>query len=591
MFGGLSKLFSRAATNHGDDVLARLATNYGDDVANSISTSIASNGGGVLDNILPAAQKTSGIANVLREGGERGMNAPMNLTRADVRKLKGRGGDPTETITKLYERTGTSDVKKLEDLAEQLMGSKDGKNKGLVSSVIDDMRTNFSRVGDPQNYVDLNDLRETIQRTASDAKLESIIQDKLGITGTNNFDPIGIAKAFRNKAADYRGGATPNKNMANALEELGREIDTRIDNSVDPRNIAGGWEIIKDNLLHAQQAAVRGGDKVGAEAFKRLAKEIADVPSNERTIQAMRSKLKDFVDIKEINRLTDNAGGGGALSAKLKSLPVVGDVVDATLGKPLERLSQKTGEKMLKLADAFDSGKAQSTLKKGALIGGGIGALSLLGGGGNNNNNGLPPVQSVGSAMTSSAETPNNNKTMKEMTQPQQELTVGGYSRDQLENAYVAALMDNNAKAAKALGTMIDMLDNKETRADKRAATNAGKKSKKGGDMETAMSQLNSMLGNYEAQGVAGGTLTNLLNSATGGAYNPKIAAYNDQSQSVGISLLKALGESGALSESDMARAKALIPTNTDSQAKAQAKLKTLKAMLSSVSEEDAVNP
>ena len=585
MFGGLSKLFSRAAANHGDDVLARLASNYGDDVANSISTSIASNGGGVLDNILPEAQKTSGIANVLREGGERGMNAPMNLTRADVRKLKGRGGDPTETITKLYERTGTSDVKKLEDLAEQLMGSKDGKNKGLVSSVIDDMRTNFSRVGDPQNYVDLNDLRETIQRTASDAKLESIIQDKLGITGTNNLDPIGIAKAFRNKAADYRGGATPNKNMANALEELGREIDTRIDNSVDPRNIAGGWEIIKDNLLHAQQAAVRGGDKVGAEAFKRLAKEIADVPSNERTIQAMRSKLKDFVDIKEINRLTDNAGGGGALSAKLKSLPVVGDVVDATLGKPLERLSQKTGEKMLKLADAFDSGKAQNTLKKGALIGGGVGALSLLGSGGNNNNNGLPPVQSVGNAMTNSAETPNNNKTMKEMTQSQQELTVGGYSRDQLENAYVAALMDNNAKAAKALGTMIDMLDNKETRADKRAATNAGKKNKKGGDMETAMSQLNSMLGNYEAQGVAGGTLTNLLNSATGGAYNPKIAAYNDQSQSVGISLLKALGESGALSESDMARAKALIPTNTDSQAKAQAKLKTLKAMLSSVSE------
>lgn len=586
MFGGLSKLFSRAAANHGDDVLARLATNYGDDVANSISTSIASNGGGVLDNILPAAQKTSGIANVLREGGERGMNAPMNLTRADVRKLKGRGGDPTETITKLYDRTGTSDVKKLEDLAEQLMGSKDGKNKGLVSSVIDDMRTNFSRVGDPQNYVDLNDLRETIQRTASDAKLESIIQDKLGITGTKNLDPIGIAKAFRNKAADYRGGATPNKNMANALEELGREIDTRIDNSVDPRNIAGGWEIIKDNLLHAQQSAVRSGDKVGAEAFKRLAKEIADVPSNERTIQAMRSKLKDFVDIKEINRLTDNAGGGGALSAKLKSLPVVGDVVDATLGKPLERLSQKTGEKMLKLADAFDSGKAQNTLKKGALIGGGIGALSLLGSGGDNNNNGLPPVQSVGGAMTSSAETPNNNKTMKEMTQPQQELTVGGYSRDQLENAYVAALMDNNANAAKALGTMIDMLGNKEARADKRAAAATSKKNKKGGDMETAMSQLNSMLGNYEAQGVAGGTLTNLLNSATGGAYNPKIAAYNDQSQSVGISLLKALGESGALSESDMARAKALIPTNTDSPAKAQAKLQTLRSMLNSVATE-----
>ena len=45
MFGGLSKLFSRAAANHGDDVLARLATNYGDDVARATS--------GTLTNLLP----------------------------------------------------------------------------------------------------------------------------------------------------------------------------------------------------------------------------------------------------------------------------------------------------------------------------------------------------------------------------------------------------------------------------------------------------------------------------------------------------------------------------------------------------------
>lgn len=585
MFGGLSKLFSRAATNHGDDVLARLATNYGDDVANSISASIASNGG-TLNSILPAPPKTSGMANILREGGKQGMNAPMNLTRYDVRKMKGKGGDPTETITKLYERTGTSDVKKLEDLADQLMGGKGSKDKGLVSSIIDDMRTNFSRTGDPQNFIDLNDLRETIQRTAHDAKLEGIIQEQLGIIGEKNLDPIGIAKAFRNKASDYRGGSTPNKNMANALEQLGREIDLRIDNSVDPRNVAGGWNIIQDNLLHAQQAAVRGGDKVGAEAFKRLAKELADVPEGERTIAAIRSKLKDFVDIKEINRLTDNAGGGGAISSRLKTIPVVGDMVDATIGKPVERLSQKTGEKMLKMADAFDSGKAQSTLKKGALIGGGIGALSLLGGGGDNG--GLPPVQPVGSAMMGGKEAPERTATMKEMVEPQQEFTVGGYNREQLENAYVAALMDNNANAAKALGTMIDMLDNKEARMDKRAAAAAGgkKAGKKEAELKTAMTQLNSMLGNYEAQGIAGGTLTNLLNSVSGGAYNPRIAAYNDQSQSVGISLIKALGETGALSESDMARAKALIPTNTDSPAKAQAKLQTLRSMLESVAVE-----
>lgn len=571
MFGGLSKLFSRTAANHGDDVLARLATNYGDDVARATS--------GTLTNLLPevatkeaATKSSSRLGDNLVRASNTALNAPLALGKKDMREL---GPDAYEKIGKLFDRTGLSKLDDLKELAKNLTGS--GEN-AYLDEVTDAVRTNLGK----GNIVDLNDIAPELRE----------IRDSMSPISARMFDeadPIKKAKILKQMANDINTSATESAEKTlkrDHFNKLGNLIDERIDANIDPKYMSQAYDDVANEFLHRSQVEMRKGNKQFSEAYKRLAKEYADTPVEDRIMGNFRGSKKDFVDLSKIVKKNDQTKGGGSFSRAVREFPVIGRATDALISEPVERATQKAGEVMRKTGRAFQTGKAQNTLKKGTLIGGGIGALSLLGGGGNNNNNGLPTVQSVGSAMKSDTETPDGNKTMKEMTQSQQELTVGGYSRDQLENAYVAALMDNNANAAKALGTMIDMLDNKETRADKRAATNAGKKNKKGGDMETAMSQLNSMLGNYEAQGVAGGTLTNLLNSATGGAYNPKIAAYNDQSQSVGISLLKALGESGALSESDMARAKALIPTNTDSPAKAQAKLQTLRSMLNSVAAE-----
>ena len=589
MFGGLSRLLGRSAANHGDEIIARVAANKADDLAEGLASS------GALNSLLPEVETSSAMGNMLRAGGKTAINAPMDLVRTDMRKMRGKGSDPDMVISTLFDRTGTSDVNKLEQIADSLMGSKDGKNKGLVSSVVDDMRTNFSRVGDPQNYVDLSDMRELIQNTAKDAKLESVIQDKLGIIGEKPMDPIAIAKAFRSKAADYRGGATPNKNMAAALEDLGRTIDQRIDDSVDPRNIAGGWDIIQDNLLHAQQAATRSGDKAGAEAYKRLAKEIADVPAEERTIGAMRSKLKDFVDIKEINQLTDNGSGGGALSTKLKALPFAGEFLNAAIGGPVERATQKVGEKMLKAADAFDNGTAQKKIKGAALAAGGVGALAAMSGGKSDaktTTDGLPMDPATTGQAPQLPQQPGQGGVLSSLgvtglaqQQPTRDpVTVGGYDRNQLEDAYAAALMDNNPKAAQAIATMIGIAEKKEARLDKQmaAATKATKKGSGNDKADSAMQQLNASLGNYQSQGVVGGALTNLLNKATGGAYDPKSAAYNEQAESTGVAILRALGDTGALSDQDMKRAKALLPATTDSKEKAQVKLQTLKEMLAS---------
>lgn len=575
MFGGLSKLFTRAATNHGDDVLARLATNYGDDIGRAVTAGTSR--AGTLANLMPDAPvattvaKKSRLGDALVKASDTGLNAPLSITRKGMREV---GETAGQKVGMLYDRTGMSNIDELRKFATELTG---GKNS-FMDEVTNYMQTN----GTHGNYVDLSDIASQIRdlRDGLPKAIRNTVSEK---------DPVKLSNFFRSAADDIRKSATPkagDKELATMYETIGREINKRVEAGVDPKYVMQAFDDTANEFLHRSQMALRSGDKVKSEAYKRLAKEISDIPADQRTIQNYRSFKRDFVDISKMGKLSDQSTGGGSISRAVKELPVVGAMLDATIAIPAERGAQKAGEAMRKVGRAFQTGKAQDVLKKGALVGGGLGALAMLGG-----DKSLPPVQGsmpmTGGAGVGGGLEPEQPGTvtpeMMASLEADTEPTVGGYNRDQLENAYVAALMDNNADAAKALGTMIDMLDGKQARIDKQAESKTKTTSKKAGEMKTAMSQLNSMLGNYEAQGIVGGTLTNLLNSASGGAYNPRIAAYNDQAQSVGISLIKALGESGALSESDMKRANALIPTNTDSQQKAQAKLQTLQAMLDSV--------
>lgn len=571
MFGNvLSKLFSKGASTYGDDVLSRVAMSQGDDAARGTLSQVGKK-------LAP-----SPTANMLRAGAKTGMNSPINLTRAETRKLNVGGTPVDDIIPTLYKRTGTSDVDKLDDISSRLMrDSREGGNDSLVSSVVNDMRTNFSRVGDPQNYVDLSDLRQTLKEVASESGIEKSIQKDLGIIGEKQLDPIAIEKAFKSKAANYRGGATPNDNMANKLESIGDDIANRIDSSVTPQNIEGGWDIIQDNLLHAHRKALMEGDKVSSEAFKRLAKEYADVPIDSRTIQGARSKLADFVKLQKINKKTAEAKGGGSLSQRLKSIPVVGDLFDSVLGQPLTRASQKTGEAMEKLATSFDNGQAQSVLKKGAMIGGGGLVLANLMGGNSQNAApqgvspmGVPPV--MGSEDEQLAAALGMGAAQETAPEP----TVGGYTRAQLEDAYVAALMDNNVEAADAIGSMVDILNNNE----KRMADAGGSKDEGAQKRAAGMRTLQTLLQSYErgggGQGIVGGTLTNLLNTATGGAYNSSAQTYATQARGAAAQIIKALGESGTLSDRDIQAAMDMLPKNTDNEAVAREKISNLMTLL-----------
>ena len=160
------------------------------------------------------------------------------------------------------------------------------------------------------------------------------------------------------------------------------------------------------------------------------------------------------------------------------------------------------------------------------------------------------------------------------------EPTINGYTYDDLENAYFNAIMAGDSGAASVIEGMIGVLDNKLKR--QQTLSKNSKSSETAQKQQAAMDILNTLMGNFEAQGPIAGTFTNILNNLTGGNYNYQAANYNEQAKGSLSMIIKALGETGALAEGDVERAMGLIPQITDSQEKAADKYQKLMAMLQS---------
>lgn len=583
MFGNvLSKLFSKGATNAGSSALSRVATNYGDDIARNLATNygddaargtLAQLGDSLakpsISSAATTATKKSRIGDALVKASDTGLNAPLSLTRKGMREV---GEDAGQKIGMMYDRTGMSNMDELRKLGKELTGG----DKSFMDDVTNYMQTNGGR----GNFVQLDDIAPQIRDLKDN--LPKAIQNQF-----NEKDPAQMANFFRGAAADLRKSATPSagqKELAKLYENTAREINNRVDVGIDPKYVMQAFDDTSSEFLTRSREALLRGDKKMSGAYKRLAKELAEIPADQRTVQTYRSFKKDFVDIDKMGRLSDQAGGGGSISRAVKEVPVVGPMLDATLAAPVEAGAQKAGQAMRGAGRAFQTGQAQDMLKKGAAIGGGGLVLANLMGGGNQGapQGGMPMPMgadpSMGGGMDGSALSAMGLGGMPQ--QPEQEPTVGGYTRAQLEEAYVAALMDNNAEAADAIGSMVDILNNNE----KRTADGGGTKDEAAKKREAGLNTLNTLLGSYErgggGQGVIGGTLTNLLNTATGGAYNASAQTYATQSRGAAAQIIKSLGESGTLSDRDIQAAMDMLPKNTDTEDVAREKISNLMTLL-----------
>ena len=578
MFGGvLNRLLgksgnvaSRLASEYGDDVLRNAAAEYGDDAARSVLSSIGDS--------LASGVKRSKIGDALVQASDTGLNAPLSLTRKDMREI---GPGTYEKVGELFDRTGMSNLEDLRSFAKELTGNKE--SRAYLDEVTDAIRSNLGH----GNNVDLNDLGPQI-RKARDS------MSSLGGELFDEADPIEKANILKRMSTNIKRSASENAvrgEEGKFYGKLGYLIDERIDAGVDPKYINEAYDNVSNEFLHRSQKALREGNKTKAEAYKRLAKEYAETPAEERTVANFRSSKRDFVDLSKMLERSDRSKGGGSFSRTVNQLPVVGPAADALLSQPVERGAQKAGEVMRKVGREFQEGTAQEKLKKAAAIGAGGAGLLAAASGGNGNNKDITKasgISGINANMTDSSQTDTSNR-MSSLSgdamptaNSMDEMTVGGYTRKQLEDGYVKALMANDAKSAQAIGSIIDIMDKNEARALNRAKVSNSAKSKSTDEQkkQNAISTLNTLMGVYNegggGQGVVGGTLTNLLNKATGGGYNPSAETYSAQSRGAAVKIIKAMGDSGQLSDRDVQSALDMLPKNTDDSKVAKKKIDNL---------------
>lgn len=381
---------------------------------------------------------------------------------------------------------------------------------------------------------------------------------------------------------------TMSANQANELYRTARDMGLKLSNSTDATQTILGDRLtkfanqIRDKLDDTASTVSKSFglknklvDAANSIEDIEVANALSGLTDDAVTASTVRSEMAPYMKMKDFIGLKAPAE---------KTLNVLG--IDTGVANPLPKLSKAVQKGALKAKGAL-----QSENGKTAAIALGAGGLGLLGGllaGGNGGGGQNMGDMSTLGALTGGSDVVyggngiNNqlgggNAVAGALGGNNDELTLYGYSYDDLENAYVSAILSGDSGAANAIASMIEMLDAKAKRQQSNA-TKSGTAQKQ----QAAMDILNTLMGNFEAQGPVGGTITNILNTLTGGNYNYRTANYNEQAQGSLSLIIRALGESGALAEGDVKRAIGLIPQITDSREKAMDKYQKLMAMLKS---------
>lgn len=581
--GILGKLLGRIAGNSGDDIVRSVVSNYGDDVVRNLSTNY---GDDVAKNVLSSLTNVAEAPTVSQAAKEFSKSAKgfgnqtvkskiqkiasANVDDAYIKKYgsalsndtikRGRTMSPKYTdksYFKILEEDGVSpaNIDKYAEVAKKVGTARDeviaaadsagnpGRGKEVLGIFQDAYNTtNFGKT--------------TFKNTGKDyaknylKELANDLDDKGNISlGTLRKTSTRLqSKANDLKTLADKGGANAEENLA--MSDYLKKIQTGIDDYIDniTENSVNGAQLQKQTLEILQ----------GAGVHPQTLQRIAAINPEEFKVSTMKSIMSPYVfaGSEMANDIARAKPAGGSQILGIPGTEPIGNAMKSGANNAVYSLNKMIA------GEGGGSGAVNKALKYGALGIGGLGVLGSLTGGGE-------PVDTsmVAQPQTSAGQSQSTSGSGIDTTE---ELTVGGYNRQQLENAYVAALMDNNADGADAISSMIDMLDNKEAAVAKETKTTAsdGKV-----DPAAAVSTLKqSWQKGGGSQGIISGNITNVLNTLTGGNYNPNAATYEDLADTLALTLAKLAGNTGAPSDTDRAKARNMLPKVTDSKEKAAAK-------------------
>jgi len=641
MFGGvLSKLLgksgSKIASQGGDDILSRVVSNYGDDITRKLSSSygddtsqpilsslvsaptsnVSSKSGGVLsqlksgvstprsvnpniaDNLAVegatdmalrsnkgAAAKVSNVGKNMEEAGTKLKNNQIIGTVRD-RKLLERSPD----AIKWADKYGFS-PNQYEDVSNILTGG-----EGVLSNFNNNALKNAKR-----SVLMPDSARESALKAVDKAitlkphvkkNLKRAINDSYDVTTGN----MGNRLAERGEKRAVVMGEADIFDMHKTvqdIEKMAYEVTGKGSDDAQRilRNYAGD---LKKTINETAQEIYQNPDNIqeltaaleGANLSPQLNKDIIDSirkGTDYLGIRSMQSPAVTLGKVAEQGKIAPLAGGVGGQANGLFANPLM-QVANEAVGKPIASGTGKAlqaGGRALQVAGKGGApgggapGGGSDLVKYGAGALGGYGLLNML-----TNDGGTDPSMSMSALAGGQDQNDPMSMMMNGGAQQEQEPTVGGYSRTQLEDAYVAALMGGDTEAADAIGSMIGMLDNTEKRsADTKTAGSNAK-------AQNAINAMNNGMSVYEQGGGAQGpigALGNLLNKATFGAYNPNQAAYEDMLQAASVAVARANGEVGILSNQDIENYRKMLPTFSDNPKQAQIKLQMIMSSLQSM--------
>lgn len=596
----LSKLFSNSA----DDIARSLVSNYGDDAVRAVVSTATKQA---------TKQASKKVVNELTKktlGGGAGYKAGTlkktlsntvddlylaNLPGLSKRTIaKGREmtlrGDPNTSWLKFLQDNGANSKAKIQalgDVGSEIFKLRDtglaradglglggkwddilGGFKESYKSSVKGATTNATRKRVLEQYNNaLSSIKNEIGtgKNLSFSKMREVVSD---------LKDRGF-KFTQNAAMGNYKGAPDDEIIGKALTSVAERLDDMI--NLGSTGVMSGREI-QDGLVKIGKQY-----KLSPKLIERWSK----MNPEELTFSALKAEGAPFLFAKEMVRDLNAYTGNKAPQSIFEAMQQVKD----KLAYPIAR--------------GFETGKAQKALKIGGAGVAGLGLLSMLGAGGGNaqdlrtlgesapdgtvipGTDGMTLSGAGGSALGSifpagmagvSQQAPISLPTLPTGG----EITIGGFTRDQLEDAYVQALMANDGGSAKAIDTLISHLDKKASLLEDKNGNS--KKSDIEETKQEALKQLQIMFSRYSAagsgQGVIKGNITNMLNSLTGGAFNPNADAYKSFGSAGMRRVLRALGEKGALSDKDVSAAEAMLPQTTDSNRVAQEKIRMLYEML-----------
>lgn len=428
--------------------------------------------------------------------------------------------------------------------------------------------------------------RDTVTEVLGLRRAQEALDNPEFLQGYRNLKPTevqSVAKQLRDQAAKLDRSIAPSAADTSTIKfnrQLADALEDKLDNTLGLQGLTGAK--LRDYVM---------SDLTDSGVDPAIIRRVSEIPAEKMSMAELRKVMGENVWASDL--LGDIQAKGGKAQATLplglEKIPGVGPLLAEASGSLNKNIKSKVAEGMMRVGDPAVKSTASAIKKWGkraGLVGAGILFLQQFTGkepASNDPNN-------IFNVVASSGNTGNVGKMgglgagqMAGETGGANALTLNGYTTQDLESAYVAAMLAGDAPAADLIKDMLGVLSEK-IKVAKADAKESGSSGGGNAKVTAALNSLSVLSRLFQqaggGQGLVKGGLASLFAPAGIGSTNAEVKAYNDMRQAATAQIVKALGDTGALSDSDIKRAAAMIPDITDTQEQAELKMASLYQIL-----------